>query len=33
LLRDFRRAAGPTGVVQTMSGLPLPTSMVVRFGP
>jgi Dyp-type peroxidase family len=33
LLRDFRRAAGPAGVVQTMSGLPLPTSMVVRFGP
>jgi Dyp-type peroxidase family len=31
LLRDFRRAAGPAGLVQNMSGLPLPTSMVVRF--
>jgi Dyp-type peroxidase family len=33
LLRDFRRAAGPTGVVQSASGLPLPTSMMVRFSP
>jgi cytochrome P450 len=31
LRRDFRRAAGPAGVVQHMSSLPLPASMVVRF--
>jgi Dyp-type peroxidase family len=33
LLKDIRRAAGPAGVVQNMPGLPLPTSMVVRFSP
>ena len=30
-LKGFRRAAGPAGVVQSMSGIPLPISMVVRF--
>jgi Dyp-type peroxidase family len=32
LLKDIRRAAGPAGVVQNMPGLPLPISMVMRFG-
>jgi Dyp-type peroxidase family len=33
LLKDIRRAAGPTGVVQNIPNLPLPISMVVRFNP
>jgi cytochrome P450 len=33
LLKALRRAAGPAGRIQSMVGLPLPDSMVVRFTP